>query len=278
MRMRKSPSGRRLLVEVRSSAAPSPSEPPKRSNPSRRSTTGSVGTPTPKQGQCTVWPSWTRDPGPNPDDTPGIRREESSAGQAARDRAWARVPREDHEGSLRSRRSAAPADDPEDLGGLGGGAFDIYRVSEEMAGDRPRDRDGRPGDLPGHRPDQRRATKEQKAEWLGELAEKGQFYAYGATEPQPAATWGALDDGDAGRGERQGRRLQAERRKQWISNGGVADRYTILANAPGGPTWFLVDKGTEGFSHGKPEDKHGNPRQQHRRAVPGRTSTSRPTA
>ena len=46
-------------------------------------------------------------------------------------------------------------------------------------------------------------------------------------------------------------------RKQWISNGGVADRYTILANAPGGPSWFLVDKGTEGFTAGKPEDKHG---------------------
>jgi alkylation response protein AidB-like acyl-CoA dehydrogenase len=46
-------------------------------------------------------------------------------------------------------------------------------------------------------------------------------------------------------------------RKQWISNGGVADRYTILANAPGGPSWFLVDRDTEGFTHGKPEDKHG---------------------
>ena len=46
-------------------------------------------------------------------------------------------------------------------------------------------------------------------------------------------------------------------RKQWISNGGVADRYTILANAPGGPSWFLVDRGTEGLTYGKPEDKHG---------------------
>jgi alkylation response protein AidB-like acyl-CoA dehydrogenase len=45
--------------------------------------------------------------------------------------------------------------------------------------------------------------------------------------------------------------------KQWISNGGYADLYTILASAPDGPTWFVVDHDTEGFTKGVPEDKHG---------------------
>src|SRR5581483_1979818 len=45
--------------------------------------------------------------------------------------------------------------------------------------------------------------------------------------------------------------------KQWISNGGVADAYTVLANAPGGPSWFVVEKGTKGFTHDEPEEKHG---------------------
>ena len=45
--------------------------------------------------------------------------------------------------------------------------------------------------------------------------------------------------------------------KQWISNGGVADLYTILALAPNGASWFLVEKGTPGFSSSEPEDKHG---------------------
>jgi alkylation response protein AidB-like acyl-CoA dehydrogenase len=45
--------------------------------------------------------------------------------------------------------------------------------------------------------------------------------------------------------------------KQWISNGGFADVYTILANAPGGPSWFIVEKDLPGFNHGKHEDKHG---------------------
>ena len=45
--------------------------------------------------------------------------------------------------------------------------------------------------------------------------------------------------------------------KQWISNGGYADLYSVLAKAPGGPSWFVVEKGVPGLSHGKPEDKHG---------------------
>src|ERR1017187_3538326 len=45
--------------------------------------------------------------------------------------------------------------------------------------------------------------------------------------------------------------------KQWISNGGVADAYTILANTPAGPSWFILEKGAKGFSHDEPEDKHG---------------------
>ena len=46
-------------------------------------------------------------------------------------------------------------------------------------------------------------------------------------------------------------------KKQWISNGGVADLYSVLALAPGGPSWFVVDRDTDGFTHGKHEDKHG---------------------
>jgi alkylation response protein AidB-like acyl-CoA dehydrogenase len=33
--------------------------------------------------------------------------------------------------------------------------------------------------------------------------------------------------------------------------------YTILARTPGGPSWFVVEKGTPGFATGTPEDKHG---------------------
>jgi alkylation response protein AidB-like acyl-CoA dehydrogenase len=147
---------------------------------------------------------------------------------------------------------------PEEQGGLGGGAYDIYRVSETMASIDLGIATGVLATFLGTDPINVGATPEQKAEWLSELAEKGQFYAYGATEPQAGSDLGALtttavpvhEDGRV-----VGYRLSG--RKQWISNGGVADRYTILANAPGGPSWFLVDKGAPGFTTGKPEDKHG---------------------
>jgi alkylation response protein AidB-like acyl-CoA dehydrogenase len=147
---------------------------------------------------------------------------------------------------------------PEEMGGLGGGAYDIYRVSEDMAAIDLGIATGVLATFLGTDPINVGATPEQKAEWLGELAEKGQFYAYGATEPQAGSDLGALTT-KAEPVEEDGKVVayRISGRKQWISNGGVADRYTILANAPGGASWFLVDRDTEGFTYGKPEDKHG---------------------
>jgi alkylation response protein AidB-like acyl-CoA dehydrogenase len=147
---------------------------------------------------------------------------------------------------------------PEEFGGLGGGAYDIYRVSEAMASIDLGIATGVLATFLGTDPINVGATPEQKKAWLSELAEHGQFYAYGATEPQAGSDLGALATTAAPveeNGTVVGYRISG--RKQWISNGGVADRYTILANAPGGPSWFLVDKGAEGFTAGKPEDKHG---------------------
>jgi alkylation response protein AidB-like acyl-CoA dehydrogenase len=147
---------------------------------------------------------------------------------------------------------------PEEHGGLGGGAYDIYRVSEAMAAIDLGIATGVLATFLGTDPINVGATPKQKAEWLSALAENGQFYAYGATEPQAGSDLGTLTTAAVPveeNGTVVGYRISG--RKQWISNGGVADRYTILANAPGGPSWFLVDRGAEGFSHGKPEDKHG---------------------
>ena len=147
---------------------------------------------------------------------------------------------------------------PEEFGGLGGGAYDIYRVSEAMASIDLGIATGVLATFLGTDPINVGATPEQKKDWLSALAEHGHFYAYGATEPQAGSDLGALTTTAVPveeAGKVVGYRISG--RKQWISNGGVADRYTILANAPGGPTWFLVDRGTEGFTYGKPEDKHG---------------------
>src|SRR5205085_1075104 len=101
------------------------------------------------------------------------------------------------------------------------------------------------------------ATPEQKQTWLTRIAQQGILFAYGATEPDAGSDLGALRT-VATPVERDGAIVgyRITGRKQWISNGGIADAYTILALAPGGPTWFVLEKGAEGFSSNKPEDKH----------------------
>ena len=147
---------------------------------------------------------------------------------------------------------------PEEYGGMGGDTVDVCRICEQMAR----------LDLGlatsvfatslGSDPIFVGATAEQKRTWLTEIAERGVLYAYGATEPEAGSDLGALkttatpvvQDGQV-----TGYRLNG--RKQWISNGGIADVYTILAMAPGGPSWFVLRRGTEGFTQNRPEDKHG---------------------
>jgi alkylation response protein AidB-like acyl-CoA dehydrogenase len=147
---------------------------------------------------------------------------------------------------------------PDEYGGLGGGAYDIYRVSETMARIDLGIATGVLATFLGSDPITVGGTPEQKQLWMGKIAEQGLLVAYGATEPQAGSDLGALttkavpveEDGQV-----VGYKITG--RKQWISNGGVAKLYTILANTPGGPSWFIVEHDAAGFTKGKPEDKHG---------------------
>jgi alkylation response protein AidB-like acyl-CoA dehydrogenase len=147
---------------------------------------------------------------------------------------------------------------PEEHGGLGGGSFDVYRICELMARIDLGVATGVLATFLGSDPIRVGGTEEQRAHWMGRLAEEGLLMAYGATEPEAGSDLGALSttatpvmEGDTLTGYR------INGTKQWISNGGFAQLYTILALAPGGPTWFVVERDTEGLGHGRPEDKHG---------------------
>ncbi|HET8661988.1 MAG TPA: acyl-CoA dehydrogenase family protein [Micromonosporaceae bacterium] len=142
---------------------------------------------------------------------------------------------------------------PEEYGGLGGGAFDSYRVCECLARLDIGLATSVFATALGSDPILVGATGQQKADWLGRIAEQGVLFAYGATEPQAGSDLPAL--ATTATPVEGGYRING--RKQWISNGSIADLYTVLALAPGGPTWFVVERGTPGFSFGKPEDKHG---------------------
>ncbi len=147
---------------------------------------------------------------------------------------------------------------PEEYDGLGGSAYDIYRVSELMASIDLGIATGVLATFLGTDPITVGATPEQKAYWMSRIANDSMLVAYGATEPQAGSDLASLTTKAVPVFE--GEQLTGYRitgRKQWISNGGVADLYTVLALAPGGPSWFIVERGAPGFTQGKPEDKHG---------------------
>ena len=147
---------------------------------------------------------------------------------------------------------------PEEFEGMGGGAFDVYRVCEEMARIDLGIATGVLATFLGSDPILFGGTHEQQKKWMTRIAREGLLMAYGATEPEAGSDLGAMrttatpvrEDGKT-----VGYKINGN--KQWISNGGYADLYSVLAMAPGGPCWFVVEKGTPGLSHGKPEDKHG---------------------
>jgi alkylation response protein AidB-like acyl-CoA dehydrogenase len=147
---------------------------------------------------------------------------------------------------------------PFEYGGMGGGAFDVYRVCERMAAIDLGLATSELATFLGSDPIRVGGTEEQKREYMSRIAEEGILFAYGATEPEAGSDLGALKttaEPVSENGTLTGYRITGA--KQWISNGGVADLYTVLALAPGGPSWFVVESGADGFSHGKHEDKHG---------------------
>jgi alkylation response protein AidB-like acyl-CoA dehydrogenase len=147
---------------------------------------------------------------------------------------------------------------PEEYGGMGGSTFDVYCICEAMARIDLGVATSLFATFLGSDPITFGATPEQKKKWLGRIADEGILFAYGATEPEAGSDLGALKT-TADRVEKDGQIVgyKINGSKQWISNGGIADVYTILANTPAGPSWFIVDASTKGFAHDEPEDKHG---------------------
>ena len=105
------------------------------------------------------------------------------------------------------------------------------------------------------------ATEEQKAKWLGAIAEGNSLVAYAVTEPAAGSNLAALKTRAApvknDAGEVTGYTINGT--KQFISTGGYADFITLLANTPEGPAFFVVEKGTPGFVQGKRSTASGLP-------------------
>jgi len=147
---------------------------------------------------------------------------------------------------------------PKEYGGISGGTFDVYRICEVLAKIDLGIATGVFATFLGTDPLSVGGTDDQKEKWMTRIAKENLLVAYAATEADAGSDLVNLRtraEHVLKNGELIGYKLTGN--KQWISNGGVADVYSVLATAPGGPSWFMVEKGTEGFSPNKHEDKHG---------------------
>ncbi|MFO7946307.1 MAG: acyl-CoA dehydrogenase family protein [Armatimonadota bacterium] len=99
-------------------------------------------------------------------------------------------------------------------------------------------------------------TDEQKEKYLKPLATGESIGAFGLTEPNAGSDAGAV----ATTAIKDGEDYVLNGTKIFITNGGDAEIYVIIANAAPdkgirGVTAFIVEKGTEGFNFGKDEEK-----------------------
>lgn len=148
---------------------------------------------------------------------------------------------------------------PEAYGGMGGGARDCCAVTREMCKICLGIGTAFFAIQLGADPLMVGGTEEQKEKWLGAIAEGKALVAYAVTEPDAGSNLAALktkaepvlNDDQSVKG------YVVNGTKQFISTGGFADYVTLLAKTPEGPSFFVLEKGTEGFHQSKGEIKHG---------------------
>ena len=101
-------------------------------------------------------------------------------------------------------------------------------------------------------------SEEQKKKYLPDIATGKRLVAFGLTE----ANAGSDASGIQTTAKLKGNEYVLNGTKQWITNGGEADIYTIIAitdkkKGARGVSAFVVEKGTPGFTFGKKENKMG---------------------
>jgi len=101
-------------------------------------------------------------------------------------------------------------------------------------------------------------SEEQKRKYLPQLASGEKLAAFGLTEPNAGSDVSNISTTAVKKGDK----YILNGTKQWITNGGEADIYSVFAvtnKAKGsrGVSCFIVEKDTPGFSFGKKENKLG---------------------
>ena len=101
-------------------------------------------------------------------------------------------------------------------------------------------------------------TDEQKKKYLPDIAKGNRLAAFALTEAGAGSDAAAIST----TAEKKDDHYVLNGTKQWITNGGEAEVYTVVATVDRskgarGAAVFIVEKGTPGFEFGKKEDKMG---------------------
>jgi alkylation response protein AidB-like acyl-CoA dehydrogenase len=147
---------------------------------------------------------------------------------------------------------------PEEFGGLGKGSFELCIAVEELSRACLGVSTSFAANALGTYPLLLFGSEEQKKKYLPDIAAGKRLVAFAITE----ANAGSDAAGIQTMAKLDGDEYVLNGTKQWITNGGEAEIYTIIAitdrtKGPRGASAFVVEKGTPGFDFGKKEKKMG---------------------
>jgi len=147
---------------------------------------------------------------------------------------------------------------PEEYDGLGGGIMEMSLVVEELSKACGGIALAYAASGLGTIPIILFGSEEQKKRYLPRLAAGEILAAFALTEPDAGSDAAAVKT----RAVADGEEYVINGTKQWITNGGEASIYTVIAltdptRGPRGASAVLVEKDTPGFDFGKKEDKMG---------------------
>ena len=147
---------------------------------------------------------------------------------------------------------------PEEYGGLGKGCLELCIAVEELSRACVGVSTSYAANALGTYPLILFGSEAQKKKFLPDIAAGRKLVAFGLTE----ANAGSDASGIQTTAKLDGNEYVLNGTKQWITNGSVADVYTIIAitdraKGPRGASAFVVEKGTPGFTFGKKENKMG---------------------
>ena len=147
---------------------------------------------------------------------------------------------------------------PQEYGGFGGGSFENCLAVEELSRGCLGVCTSFAASGLGAYPILLYGSEEQKKKYLPEIASGRKLAAFALTE----STAGSDAGGIMTTAELKGDEYILNGTKQWITNAGEADIYSVIvitdrSKGPRGASAFIVEKGDPGFGFGKKESKMG---------------------